>query len=227
MKQRKASIFNQLFIAFIFLFFSHIPLSLAEDNGTGFQTSDRSLLNIAIVGSIASFSFACYQGKAPCTLEPGIDIDKINFSLDYGTDNTVKQTRIALGADWIDDLYNGESLKIDGRMEVATFFWNSTLDNPQNRSGYIIGVTPVFNFSPQKMLPNAYLEFGSGPHFLSSTRLENKNKSTHFQMGSIFGFGYGGKIFDIGYRYLHLSNVNIKFPNPGTDFQSIHLTYKF
>jgi hypothetical protein len=209
------------------LLFINAPVAFCSTNKPSFDTSSQHLMSTTIVGAVLSLGLACYQGKAPCSLSPNINTKKLTFSIDVGSDNTIQQTRLAIGADWLEDIYNGESLKVNGRMEINTNFWRSSLQKPINKSGYIFGLAPVFRYSHQNIFTKGYFELGGGPQYLSSNIIENENKSTQFQFASILGLGFTNKLFEIGYRYLHISNANIEIPNPGTDFHSLHLAYKF
>lgn len=222
MKRRTLALLN---IAFLFTL--GIFPAFAAEKKSNFDTSNDFLMNATILGAISSLGFACYQGKAPCSLSPGIDTDKLTFSLDFGEDNTVKQTRLALGVDWLEKIYQSKNITVTGRIELNTNIWKSSLKNAKNKSGYIIGITPVFRYISPKITRGGYFELGGGPQYLSNTIIEDENKSTQFQFGSILGFGFAGKTFEAGYRYLHISNANIEIPNPGTDFHSLHLAYKF
>lgn len=217
----------KLLSVIILFFLIHNANVFASEDKPSFDTSNDALMQTTIIGAIASFSFACYQGKAPCSLSPNVDTDKLTFSVDVGADNTIQHTRLALGADWLENIYDSKNLNISGRMEINTNFWSSTLDNPQNKNGFIIGIHPIFRYSSPHTLKQAYFELGAGPQIISDTILENENKSTLFQFGNVLGLGYANKNYEIGYRYLHYSNANIKMPNPGTDFHNLHLAYKF
>ncbi len=199
------------------------PLILAA----GTDSSNSTLMNATIVGAIGSLGFACFLGKPPCSLSPGINTKKLTLSADAGADNTVNQVRLALGADWKETLWENDHFIIDGRWEINTNFWESSQSNPVNKNGVILGLTPVFHYSPKNIWANPYFELGGGPQLMSNTYLENENKSTQFQFGSILGFGVSNKYLEVGYRYLHISNANIELPNPGTDFHNIHLGIKF
>lgn len=191
------------------------------------DTSNDGLMNATIIGAIASLGFACYEGKAPCSLNPSLNTDKLTLSIDQGSDETTQQVRFALGADWMEDLYNSENFRIDGRWEINTNYWYSTQTHPAESDGYIIGLTPVFNYSWKLSPIEPYFELGGGPQYLSTDTIENEFKSTQFQFGSILGFGIQNEHIEVGYRYLHISNANIELPNPGTDFHNFHLAYKF
>ncbi len=202
-------------------------LSLLFSTQTQATTSNNDLRPFAILGAIGSIGFACYEGKGPCLFSSGVDTDKLTFSLDAGSDNTTDQLRLGLGADWKEAIYEAPSWEIVGRLEGSLHRWSSTLKNPKNDSGYIIGLTPVFHYQPKNHRYTPFIEMGGGPHLLSDITIGNEYKTTQFQFGAIFGIGVKNENFEIGYRYLHISNAGIERPNPGTDFQDIHVGYYF
>lgn len=189
--------------------------------------STSNMMNLAIWSAVASFGFACYKGQAPCSLNPELNTDKSTVSFDSGSDHSIKQNRIALGADWKSPLFENDTFSINGRWEINANEWHSTLKNPKNKSGWIIGLTPVFHYNWKLSSFTPYFEAGAGPQFISNVTIENTYKSTQFQFGDILGLGISTKHFEIGYRYLHISNANIEVPNPGTNFHNLHIGYKF
>jgi lipid A 3-O-deacylase len=191
------------------------------------DTSNDSLMNLTIMGAIASLGFACYQGQDPCVLKPNLDTERKTLSIDQGSDETIHQVRLAFGANWQNDLYNSEQFRISGRWEVNLNYWYSSQIKLVNKDGYILGLTPVFNYDWKLSHITPYVELGGGPQLLSDVTIENEFKSTQFQFGSIFGLGIKSKGYEVGYRYLHISNANIELPNPGTDIHGLHIAYKF
>ncbi len=202
-------------------------VSLLFSSQTQAKQENNDLMSFAILGAIGSLGLACYEGKAPCSLSPGVDTDKLTFSLDAGADRTTDHLRLGLGADWKEAVFETESWEVVGRLEGSLHSWSSTLSNPDNESGYIIGITPVFHYQPKNYTYTPFIEMGGGPHLLSDITIENEYKSTQFQFGSIFGLGVKNRDFEISYRYLHISNAGIEMPNPGTDFHNIHAGYHF
>ena len=191
------------------------------------DSTNSALMNLTIVSAIASIGFACYEGQAPCSLHPDVDTSRTTLSLDSGADDTLKQTRIGLGADWNSALYDSDRFSINGRWEVSANEWHSTRKHPKNKSGWIIGLTPIFHYNWKLDGFTPYIETGAGPHFISDINVEDEYKSTQFQFGDILGIGFTTKHFEVGYRYLHISNANIEVPNPGLDFHNLHIGYKF
>ncbi len=75
-----------------------------------------------------------------------------------------------------------------------------------------------------------YLELGVGPHYLSDTRLDGVDVSTHLQFAPTGGFGvrFGeGARYELGYRLMHLSNAGIEDPNPGLNYHLLHFAYRY
>lgn len=219
-------VFKSRFRAF-FLVLLNALLPLQANNAQAFDTSNDFLMNATIWGAVGSLGFACYQGKPPCSLDPGIDIRKLTLSTDIGSDNTIGFQRISLGADWQTPIYQVGNYQLTGRMELNAGTWRSSLKTPLNKSGHIFGINPVFQSRYHLGKINPYFELGGGPNWLSNATIEDEFKSTQFQFGSIFGFGVQTTEFEMGYRYLHISNAGIELPNPGTDFHNLHIGITF
>lgn len=227
MQNRKNSA-KRIFNAIIFSF-SAIAL-LSSSNVSAAQTSKAGdeLMMVTILGAVGSFAYACYKDLAPCSLEPGVDTDKLTFSIDSGVDGAATHHRIALGADWVKPIYSGDSWEIVGRLEGSIHSWDEKASATYSGdSGFIIGVTPVFHYQLKNMDYTPFIEMGAGPHLLSQTTVASENKATQFQFGNILGLGIHKDNFEIGYRYLHISNIGIEEPNPGADFHNLHIGYHF
>ncbi|VAW47572.1 probable signal peptide protein [hydrothermal vent metagenome] len=215
----KALFFNTAVLTVVLSLFLPPPLQAKQEN--------NDLMSFAILGALGSLGLACYQGKAPCTLNPNLNTNALTFSLDIGADRSTEQLRISLGADWNEKIYETPSWEVVGRLEGSVQKWWSTQNNPQNEFGYILGITPIFHYQPKQMTYTPFIEMGGGPYLLDNIVIENEYKSTQLQFGSIFGLGIKHKQWEISYRYLHISNAGIEMPNPGTDFHNLHLAYRF
>ncbi len=78
------------------------------------------------------------------------------------------------------------------------------------------GVMPVLRFHALEPAGNpVYIDLGIGGHLISQTHIAAQVYSTAFQFGEIAGFGCMFGRYDIGLRYQHESNGNIKLPNDG------------
>lgn len=191
------------------------------------QNSNNGPMSLAILGAIGSLGFACYEGKPPCVLGSQLNTDKLTLSSDIGEDNSLKHERIAIGADWNQKVYEAKNWEVVGRWDLSFHHWHSDKKNIVNDSGYIIGLTPVFQYQLKNLSYTPFVEMGGGPHLLSDIHIENDYKSTQFQFGSIFGLGVKRGNLEVSYRYLHISNAGIEMPNPGTDIHNIHVGYHF
>ena len=117
--------------------------------------------------------------------------------------------------------------------EASLGSWRGFKPDANNQTVTDIGITPVFHLEQKEgsgITP--YLEAGVlGIHLISPTSIySGRNFSTALQFGHILGFGVSlgeRRQFDLGYRFQHLSNGNIKRPNNGVDFNQIHLAYRF
>lgn len=188
--------------------------------------SNNSLQSFAILGAVGSLAYSCYAGKAPCVLRNHINTDELSVSFDHGEDLTLTNNRLAIGADWDEKVYESANWEIVGRWDLSFHRWTSD-SGEGTQSGSIIGLSPVFHYQLKNMAYTPFIEMGGGPHLLSDIEIEDEYKSTQFQFGSIFGLGVKRDGIEVGYRYLHISNANIKMPNPGTDIHSLHLAYHF
>ena len=75
-----------------------------------------------------------------------------------------------------------------------------------------------------------YVEGSVGLNMLTHTRIDERQLSTAFQFGEFVGVGiaFGDKReFDVGVRYQHVSNADIKKPNDGLTFGSLVFQYRF
>jgi len=137
--------------------------------------------------------------------------------------------RIALQWDWDRRWFQGSERHLGGYWDLVLSHFNGDVKPGQNGDITEIGLTPVFRFQPNDFA-GPYLEAGVGIHWLSQTQIGNRRLSTQFQFGDHIGLGYrfGAKgAIDLGYRFQHYSNADIKRPNDGLDFHQARLQYHF
>ena len=108
-------------------------------------------------------------------------------------------------------------------------YWN-TNSGSYGHSLYEIGFVPVGQFS--KAVGSVYLDasFGLGPDLLSRSKIGDQKKSTLFQFSDEMGIGISDskKRMRLSYSYRHISNIDIKLPNNGTNFVGVvGFSYKF
>ena len=94
------------------------------------------------------------------------------------------------------------------------------------------GLTPVFRFRNRASSGiRPYFEAAIGAHILDHTHVDkSRDLGSAFQFGDHLGagmlFGERGQ-FDLGYRFQHVSNADIKRPNDGINFQQIRFAWQF
>jgi len=68
---------------------------------------------------------------------------------------------------------------------------------------------------------------GIGVAMMDESIVENRDKSSLFQFTDSIGFGVMKREWSLGYRFTHISNLNIKSPNPSIDLHQIMVSYRF
>jgi len=137
--------------------------------------------------------------------------------------------RVGIQWDWKHRWFEGREWHLGGYWDLALGYWKRNSVLGLNEDITEIGLTPVFRLQRNE-LKGAYLEAGIGAHLLSRTSLDIKRFSTMFQFGEHIGAGYrfGARgALDLGYRFQHLSNCDIKQPNSGINFHQIRLQYHY
>src|SRR5574340_1491142 len=145
--------------------------------------------------------------------------------IEYGEANNVEMSRVGALWNWDGSWLDGGDWQVTGFWEAALGRWRGHRPDDNNQTITEIGITPVFRFAPKDEVAGMtpYLEGGFiGLHLISPTFIYNDRKfGSAFQFGNHIGFGarFGGQHqFDLGYRFQHLSNGDIKQPNQGVNF---------
>lgn len=162
-----------------------------------------------------------------CSALPASAIDGLAY--EAGQASRTGMARVAAQWSWPQRWLAGATWHLGGYWEVSAAQWRRETQPGERARLAEIGLTPVFRLQ-RNDFHGLYLEGGIGAHLISSTALGNKRFSSAFQFGDHLGFGYrfgAGGAADIGYRYQHLSNADIKLPNNGIDFHQIRLQYWF
>lgn len=96
---------------------------------------------------------------------------------------------------------------------------------------YEVGVTPMLRFIKSAGDIRPYIEAGVGLRLLSHPDIStNYTLSSAFQFTDIVGVGaqFGRRQqYQVGFRFQHISNADIKEPNPGINFSQLYLQYNF
>jgi opacity protein-like surface antigen len=151
------------------------------------------------------------------------------IAVEIGKEGGRDMARIALQWQWQSRWLQSGGRHVGGYWDLSAGVVNSDALPGQNDRLADIGLTPTLRWQPDG-LQGFYIEGGIGARYISQTTLGSKRLSTRFQFGDHLGFGYrfGPKAaFDLGYRFQHLSNADIKRPNDGLDFHQLRLQYWF
>jgi hypothetical protein len=158
---------------------------------------------------------------------PSHAIDGI--AVEGGRGDGADMGRLGVQWDWNKRWFQGQNWHVGGYWDLAVGYWKRSSPPGFNEEITDIGFTPVFRLQ-QNDLRGPYLEAAIGFHLLSKTSLGDKRFSTRFQFGDHVGAGvrFGPKgQYDLGYRFQHLSNADIKKPNNGIEFHQIRFQYHF
>lgn len=158
--------------------------------------------------------------SAPCLAVDGIAVG-------VGRGPAADVAHVALQWHWHRHWAAGRHWRFSGYWDAALGRWRSR----SARAGSEIadlGLTPVIRLEHADAR-GLYFEGGIGAHLLSRTRLSaDKRLSTAFQFGEHVAiglrFGPQGR-YDLQARLQHVSNADIKEPNPGFNFAELRLTY--
>jgi hypothetical protein len=106
--------------------------------------------------------------------------------------------------------------------------WNTSAGS-YGSSLYELGFVPVGQFG--KAIGPVFVDasFGLGPDLISRTSIGHQRKSTMLQFTDEMGIGISDlkKRVRLSLTYRHISNIDIKLPNNGTNFVGMGLSYRF
>lgn len=154
--------------------------------------------------------------------------DGIAIEGGWGDDSTT-MAQISLTRQWDRKWFTDGNWYLSGYWEASVGHWHST--DAGGKGIWDVGFAPVFRFQPKSGGVKPYVEGAIGFHLISDTHVNaDRDLGSAFQFGDHLGVGlvFGDKgRFDLGYRFQHLSNADIKSPNDGIDFQQIRFAYYF
>lgn len=154
--------------------------------------------------------------------------DGFGLEIGRGSDST-EEVRIHAKWKWDTKWFADGAWHLTGYWEASLGRWQG--DGDGSETLWDAGITPVFRVQPNGGSSGFYLEGAVGAHWLSASRINShRDFGSHFNFGDHVGFGatFGAKGgYDLGYRWQHLSNADIKMPNNGIDFHQVRLTYNY
>jgi hypothetical protein len=161
-----------------------------------------------------------------------IDSASLTLGKDRGS-NDADVYRLAVQNKWERSWFTDGAWFVGGYWDVELAYLESDVSDSKNDEIFDLGLTPMFRLQRDTGLSSGvspFAEAGIGPHLISETRLGDKEYSTAFQFGSVFGLGLGfgerGQ-YELSYRFQHVSNASIKKPNDGMDMHLLRIGYSF
>ena len=196
------------------------PASRADNN------TDTALMNTAIIATTLSWLAVAWQDptalKSPFLLGPNR-----HLGLTAGRASQVEAVSLFAGSAFGYPLLQGAGWRLAGHWEFSLTRWQADRRSRRNPDGWMFGITPVLQYQWLRAGWQPYLELGVGLRYLSDIRMADQYKSTRFQFGDIVGIGIRQGHWQIGLRYLHVSNADIEVHNPGTNFYTLKMDYLF
>jgi hypothetical protein len=188
------------------------------------RADDIVLKNSAIVGSLATYTFAYLNRDAiaPCT-------KAVRVTAQSGKDQELSAT--TLGASLADCNLNSERrpLGLDFRISPTLLFstWNADAGAGE-RSASELTFVPRAQYVWSTPYARLDTTFGIGVSYLSAADIGDRNKSTNFQFSDEISIGISDPAdwVRLGFNYRHISNADIRKPNNGVDYHGISLTVR-
>lgn len=156
------------------------------------------------------------------------------FGVQFGAgvaDHDVK--KLDLGLVWDPGLQwwhiGGFHFTVVGEAHAA--YWDLRAADAVHPNIWEFGVTPVFRIIKDTGWFRPFFEAGVGVRLISHVRqTPDRTMSSSFQFADMVGVGaqFGEhQNYQAGLRFQHLSNADLKEPNPGINFSQIYLQYNF
>jgi len=134
------------------------------------------------------------------------------YSIGYGSFKDISRESISYSNGSIYQIY-----RMDVIPEIGVVRFR---DNPSGDTIDQVYITPTFHYRVNNFTFNG----GVGVSWLDSRKLGGKELSTNFQFNDHIGISYRiNNTASIEYRITHISNADIKKPNPGIDGHQVYL----
>lgn len=180
---------------------------------------DIGLTRVAIFTTLGSYLASAAWSQQ--SLQQVLPENRLNYlSIAIGQERVsdgekrLMAEQIAMGHDWQQPLFTHAYYRLEGQSEWQLTHWHSRQSNARQAQGITLGWEPQFY---HRFFDHWYVMHGVGLNVMSSTLVENRQKSTLFQFSDTIGLGYRNQNMSLGYRFSHWSNLDIAVPNPGVD----------
>ncbi|WP_080408098.1 acyloxyacyl hydrolase [Burkholderia ubonensis] len=192
-----------------------------ENKWTNFFTVTRAIAGAALLGCSASVTADVLTGWS----HPAVQIA-------YGRDTKHNIGKYELGVNFNTPVQIGNPGGWLFRLqaEVNAAGWDAR--GGTNTSGLAeFGLSPIIRIEKRGGYFVPFVEGSLGIRILSHARTSDQHRmSSAFQFSDMVGVGVGfGKnsATEAGFRFQHISNAGIKEPNPGSNFYTAYVRYRF
>lgn len=170
-----------------------------------------------------AFLFAGLVAAAPAAAVDG-------YLVEAGAANHIQTLRIGMIRQWNAQWFTVGHWHLTGYWEGSVGAVNS--DGTGGRTVAGLGVAPVFRFRPNASGgTQPYWDVALGLHLLSDPRIDDRHDlGSALQLAPQLGLGvtFGDKSrYDLGYRFLQLTNAGLKEPDDGLALHQVRLTYLY
>jgi hypothetical protein len=122
------------------------------------------------------------------------------------------------------------SAELSGVTEAYVSRWSSRFEG--HREGVTqVALVPLFRLRPEGGASPWFMELGIGISTMDKLyRTRDEGFSTRFNFVDVLGFGHSfgeGRRHELSLRFAHVSNANIKSPNPGQNFLQLRYAASF
>jgi len=155
-----------------------------------------------------------------------------SVSIEGGHGEGVDVGRVGLQWNWDKQWFAAHGWHLGGYWDASAGVLHGRSGGPVNNDVGDFSVTPTLRYQQTDLTTLApYFDAGVGAHLWSRTTItQSKSSGTAFQFGEHVGVGFrfGDRgIYDLSYRFQHMSNANIKAPNPGINLQLVRFQIHF
>ena len=201
-----------------------LGLSLLHTPSQAIDNTDRK--TATILAGLATNFFATHHKDQFKTC------DKVwGLGYQYGTDRKLREDSVRFS--FLDcEMDTTHILPWDIRFNVIPTVFASSWQTSQGQYGDSLnefGIVPIGRFSRSFGPVILDAGFGLGLDYLSRNKIGIQRKSTQFQFSDEMDLGLtdSKRQWRIALTYRHISNLDIKLPNNGTNFMGINLSYSF
>lgn len=181
----------------------------------------RAWLTVARFGRVVLFGATLAAGAGAWAAGPDLALTAA-----IGQDEHVRKAGVVLGFTRPEPLWQGTRWRLGLRHELELAAWRV----PHARNIVELGYSPVLRLERPNPTGDGlfFVEGSIGVRLLSHTRLSpTRSLSTAFQFADMLGLGWQWGRSTLGLRLQHISNADIKKPNPGINFAHVYYRYRF